>query len=406
MLLLCTIVLCELRAQAPVNDNCANALVLDTVSGWCSQVAQFTTIGATPTGGLAIPTCMPSANVHNDVWFVFDAIGPDVNVSISGATRLNQGGTLRSPQFAIYQGSCGNLTEIGVCISDANDRHSIQAFGSKLIIGARYYIRVSSRNNTNGTFKLCINNFTATQAPSSDCSTGNILCDKSSISVPLVIGEGKDPNEINGLCGKIGCNPEESQSNWYKWTCDQAGSLTFVINPLNPDDDIDFILFELPNGVNNCSRKETLRCMSSGEITNAPRSQWISCTGPTGLRSGENGDIEYCGCDPGSNNFISPINMVRGRAYALVINNFSQSGSGYTINFGGTGTFLGPKTDFKIDSSPSCIGQEVTFTDASTFNGGFTKWEWFFGPTANQTGQIDGKGPHVIQFNQIGRAHV
>lgn len=398
----------KLYAQAPVNDICTNAFLLDTLDGWCSRSAQFTTVGATPTAGLAIPTCMATGTVHNDVWFAFDAIGTDVNISIAGATRLNPGGTLRAPQFALYRGTCGNLQEMNTCISDAFNRHTIQAFASGLTIGQRYFIRVSSRTNLNGTFRLCINNFTASQTPSSDCATGNILCDKSSISIPLVIGEGKDPNEIDGFCGRTRCTPEESQSNWYKWTCDVAGPLTFTITPLNPDDDIDFMVFELPNGVNNCARKDVIKCMSSGEITGPgiTINDWINCTGATGLRARENGDVEYCGCDVGSNNFLSPLNMVSGRAYALVVNNFSNSGSGYTITFGGTGTFVGPKTDFNVDSSPGCIGQEVKFTDASVFNGGFTKWEWFFGPTSDRPGAVDGKGPHVIQFNRPGKKNI
>ena len=408
MLLLCTFVLCELRAQAPTNDNCANAFALDTVSGWCSRTAQFTTIGATPTVGLAVPRCTPQANVPNDVWFVFDAIGTDLSISVSGATRVNAGGTLRAPQFSVYTGTCGNLNEINACSSDASTprRNSVQVLTSRIIVGQRYYIRVSSRDNTNGTFQLCINSFNATQTPSSDCATGNILCDKRAITVPFVSGEGKDPREIDGVCGRLGCDPSESQSNWFKWTCDAPGTLAFSINPLNPDDDIDFVVFELSGGVNDCSGKRAIRCMSAGENVGQDISTWRSCTGATGLRIGENGTVEYCGCDAGYNNFISAIDMQRGRAYALVVNNFSQSGAGYTISFTGTGTFVGPKADFNVDSSPACIGQELSFTDASSFNGGLTKWDWFFGPTSDQSAVVSGKGPHKVSFNRPGRKNI
>ena len=40
--------------------------------------------------------------------------------------------------------------------------------------------------------------------------------------------------------------------------------------------------------------------------------------------------------------------MVAGESYALVINNFSRSGLGFHIEFGGTGTFLGPQPDFDL----------------------------------------------------------
>lgn len=396
----------KLYAQAPINDNCADAIALDTVTGWCSRTAQFTTIGSTTTTGLGIPRCSPQTTNPNDVWFVFDAIGTDVNISITGATRLNAGGTLRSPQFTLYTGTCGNLRETNDCISDARNRNTVQSFASNLIIGQRYYIRVSSRNNTGGTFQLCINNFTATQDPSSDCPTGNILCSKKTLSIPFVQGEGVDTTEIDGVCGRLGCAPSESQSNWFKWTCDVAGTLAFTITPLNPDDDIDFVVFELPGGVNSCGGKRAIRCMSAGENVGRPINEWISCTGATGLRVGENGTIEYCGCESGYNNFLSAIDMQAGRAYALVINNYSQSGSGYTITFGGTGTFVGPKADFNLDANPACIGQEVSFTDASSFNGGFTKWEWFFGPTSSRPALVEGKGPHVVSYNRPGKKNI
>lgn len=406
MLLLCTLALCELRAQAPVNDNCASPFVLDTVNGWCSRIAQFTTVGATPTVGLAVPRCTPSTTTPNDVWFAFDAIGTDLSISVSGATRINAGGTLRAPQFTVYTGNCGNLTEINACISDANNRNSVQILTSRVVVGQRYFVRVSSRTNNNGTFQLCINSFNANQVPSSDCATGNILCDKRALTIPFVRGEGLNPREIDGVCGRLGCDPSESQSNWFKWTCDAPGTLAFSINPLNPDDDIDFVVFELPGGVNNCSGKNHIRCMSAGENVGQALSTWVSCTGATGLRIGENGTVEYCGCESGYNNFISAIDMQRGRAYALVVNNYSQSGAGYTISFSGTGTFVGPKADFNVDSSPACIGKEVSFTDASSFNGGLTKWDWFFGPTSDQSAVVTGKGPFKVSFNRPGRKNI
>jgi hypothetical protein len=63
--------------------------------------------------------------------------------------------------------------------------------------------------------------------------------------------------------------------------------------------------------------------------------------GPTGLKDGSTDIEEDAGCNtPGKDNFLKPLDMVAGKSYALVINNFSSTNNGFAINFGGTGTFL------------------------------------------------------------------
>ena len=387
-------------AQQPANDECINAIPLTDVVNWCSQSAQFTTIGSTPSSQ-ATPTCFPNTTPVNDVWFSFVAQANTVNISISGALPVNPGGNISNPQFALYTGECDNLTFLE-CASDAANDNVIQSFISELVIGQTYYIRVSARFGFRGTFRLCVNNYNEVPDPSGDCSTAVILCDKSSFTVPKVVGVGSQNNEI----GNVGCNGpsciiSESSSTWYKWTCRDAGTLTFVLTPLNPADDLDFVVYELPNGIDNCNNKNPIRCMASGENVGQPQSSWISCTGATGLRTGENDANETCGCPAGNNNFLAPINMVAGRSYALVVNNFSNSGDGFTVEFGGTGTFLGPNANFSTQPMTACVGQPVTFTDQSSFIGTITDWTWNFGPTATPI-SATGIGPHTVVFNRPG----
>jgi hypothetical protein len=126
---------------------------------------------------------------------------------------------------------------------------------------------------------------------------------------------------------------EEEASSWFKWTCDTAGLFTFIITPNKSSsgafDDLDFMVFEL-NDINDCFGKKLIRCVAS------------SCEGLTGLSEVEIDSIEKINCLSTSNNFVKAINMAKGKSYALVINNFSLSGQGYNINFGGNGTVLGP----------------------------------------------------------------
>lgn len=394
----------DLIAQ-PANDACQNAIVLTDLDGYCSATGAFTNQGATASPQV-LPGCFP-ADGPVDVWFAFVADATNVNISVIGNSGLNAGGTLQNPQLALYSGACDALVE-EECISDAFNNNLVETFGGPLQVGETYYIRVSARSAQTGTFRLCLNAFNAVPAPSGDCPTGVVLCDKSTFTVENVTGVGLDGSEITGnTCNLLGgCSPTEISSSWYKWTCDQPGSLTFSIAPTNPSDDIDFVLYELPAGVTDCSDKEALRCMFSGEQVGAPLADWISCTGATGLSADDADVTESCGCQSGDNNFLQAIEMEAGKAYALFISNFSNSGSGYTLSFGGTGTFLGPSASLLTDRDTVCFGEPMTFTDASFFPGGsITSRSWNFGPGSNPQTKTGG-GPHQISWDEPGLKNV
>lgn len=393
----------SLSAQQVQNDECSRAIPITQVVNYCSDAQAYSTQNATPSPEER-PSCFPDETNMRDVWFSFVARATDVNISITGNTALSPGGTLTLPQLAVYAGNCGNLIQ-AACISDGFGANAVQTFVSQLKIGAVYYIRVGGRNGNSGTFKLCINNFNQAPATSSDCATANILCSKAPFTVDFVRGEGKDKNEIVGVCGRLGCQPEETQSSWFRWTCQQAGTLTFKITPLNPTDDLDFIVFELPKDLNDCGNKKAVRCMSAGENVGQPINLWRNCTGATGLKEGEKDNVEYCGCESGYNNFIAPLDMVAGRSYTLVVNNFSASGSGFTIEFGGTGTFLGPQANFTFDQTSACVGKPVTLTDSSFFSGTISGWDWYMGSETTPT-TTTGKGPQQVRFDRPGNQTV
>src|SRR5699024_12211064 len=60
----------------------------------------------------------------------------------------------------------------------------------------------------------------------------------------------------------------------------------------------------------------------------------LACTGATGLREGETHTSEERGCQPGNTNFLAPLEMEKGKAYALMVNNYSQSGHGFRLTWG------------------------------------------------------------------------
>ena len=392
----------------PANDECLNAIQITDLNEWCSNPAQFTSVGSTDSGNN--PFCFPMGVDQNDVWFYFTAIANAINVNVIGNIEQNSGGSLIAPQLAIYSGDClGGLTE-EICFSDAFGNNFAETFLTGLTPGETYYIQVSARNANTGSFQLCLNNFNSPPEPDGDCPTGVILCDKNSFSVDYVLGGGSNNTEVDDASCLVGCGGvgSETSSAWYKWTCDQSGTLTFTISPNNPDDDIDFLVYELPNGIDNCAGKIELRCMASGENVGEPIAQWRNCTGDTGALAGDADQGEACGCQPGDNNFVAPIDMIAGRSYALIVNNFSNSSSGFSISWGGTGTFLGPEVDFSLNLDINTIecDESIIVTDASFFNGGnIVGWTWSFGPGATPSNDFT-QNPPPVSFESFGQKFV
>ena len=383
------------------SNECASATMLSNVSNYCSSSGEFDNIGASPSGQVQ-PGCFPAVN--NDVWFSFVATATTLQVTVVGNTAgpTGSGGTLDNPQFAIYSGDCSTGLTILGCASDGFNDNIVETFAGPLTVGQIYYIRVDGRTGDTGTFQLCVNNFNAVADPSGDCPTGVILCDKSSFTVESLVGTGNNNNEFDQSI----CIQTEFASAWYRWTCKTAGTLDFVISPSNPSDDIDFALFELPGGIDDCTNKLKIRCEAAGENVGQPFSTWQVCTGPTGLQAGETDTDEFPGCATPNNNYVAPINMVVGKSYALIINNFSNTGNGFTIEFGGTGTFLGPTAEFT--SSPplmACQSEVITFIDASQSISGIAAWEWNFGVGAVPA-TATGAGPHNVTYNSPGTKFV
>lgn len=386
----------------PSNDDCTNPLLISDVTSFCSPTGAFSNAGATPS--TYQPANCFGTTTQNDVWFTFTPIATDVTITVRGATSGGgAGGTLRSPQVALYFGACGaTINELG-CDAASGSTNVAELYEGGLFVGTSYLIRVQGGGGQTGTFQLCINNYNPPVEPTSDCPRASILCDKSPFVVKSVTGAGNDNREMEDATCFDNGSPglKESNSTWFVWTCSKSGPLEFALTPLNAPDDLDFVLYRLPNGIRNCNGKQIVRCMASG--LSGSQNFPSPCLGPTGLRSGDSDISEDAGCsDNGDDAWLSPFNMVQGESYALVVNNFSSTGNGFSVDFGGSGEFLGPIADFTTLPSELCLGVPVVVNDASTFAlGSITSWRWSFGANASpQT--ATGKGPHTVQFNQPG----
>ncbi len=385
----------------PSNDNCTNPIPITNVTNFCSPTGAYTNVDAT-LSGYGPANCFGTSG--NDVWFSFVPKFTDVTVIVRGATTQGPGGTLKNPQIAIYYGTCGGTLNEVQCQSSTSGTNIVEAYEGGLLVGSTYLIRVQGSNNAMGTFQLCLNNYNPPVKPTSDCPTASVLCDKSPFVVQSVTGAGKDISELNdATCFSNGAPGNfESNSTWFTWICSKSGSLTFTLTPLSIADDLDFALYRLPNGVGDCKGKQIVRCMASGDFN-----YQSPCMGPTGLRVGDPDVSEDAGCtDAGDNAWLAPFDMIAGETYALCVNNFTTSGNGFSVEFGGSGEFLGPTAQFTTVPAAVCLGTPVQVNDASTFPlGSITSWQWSFGADSDP-GVASGKGPHEVTFNSPGKHSV
>lgn len=373
-ILLVWICLTTLQLNAQSNDECDTAILLNDVTDWCSATAAYSNQNATASG-YGPANCFTSQD--NDVWFRFVAVATDVTIVVRGNTADAPGGSLVRPEVALYSGSCGGTINQHACSAN-NASNIVELYKGGLIPGVTYYIRIKGRASNKGTFQLCIKSYNTPAPPGSDCATASLLCDKSPFSIQAVSGAGNNNNEAPGTCLANG-GPSESNSSWFVWTAKTSGRLTFTLSPTNVADDLDFVVFELPNGVANCADKRALLCMAAGDF-----SYPSPCMGPTGLREGSTDTSEPAGCGGGNDSWLRPLDMVAGKSYALLVNNYTSTGNGFSISFGGTGEFLGPEPDFELPNTTVCVGDPLSITDTSTDpTSSIIGWYWSFGLDAS-----------------------
>ncbi len=384
----------------PVNDECLTAIHISNTDNWCSDPGAYSNVNAT-----AFSVNIPSNNcflqLQNEVWFTFIPQTPAIYFKISGA--VNNLGTLRNPAIAVFEGSCSNLNRVG-CNIVSSSTNQVELSVESLVIGAVYYLLIEGQNDFEGTFQICVEGFIPPPIPQSDCAKAVILCDKSPFVVDTILGIGiQDPGVSNT------CVMAELSSVWYTWTAETSGTLTFTLTPNNyqpgfESDDIDFVVYELPGGLDDCSNKMELRCMAAGANNNEVFSSWQRCNGPTGLQAGNTDTSEDAGCTQSDDDsWLAPLEMVAGKSYALLVNNFSQTGLGFSIEWGGTGTFLGPEPAFDITAVQAFeCDKTIIFDNQSVANtDSIVHYEWNFGAGANPLSDTS-KGPISVIYESFG----
>jgi hypothetical protein len=335
-----TSVLVTYNTAAPANDlPCnANGLVLGIPSSGnnsCSGNASEPAAGSCWSGGTV-----------NTVWYSFVA---PASGSVRMKTIIQASGTvLQQTQIALYGGACTSLTQLA-CNTDAPScggyvPNNSEITYSGLTPGLTYYISVDGENNTVGSFSILVISGTGSfpYVQGQDCPTSFTAC-----NATTTIGN-PGYQAIGGTCDHTGagyCTNGEANSVWYVINIDPSliGTqiLTFDIVPndygnpnpitgnpnpgyVNPLDesDYDFLLWKVSgSGATNCAG------INAGV---PPVACNYSALGLSGCSTSGNSPAAY----PGFNGSyeVGPT-VSAGDSYVLVIQNWANSVSGFTLEF-------------------------------------------------------------------------
>ncbi len=175
-----------------------------------------------------------------------------------------------------------------------------------------------------------------------------------------VFNQATVPNCVNSrifvpACSSGPCPYEDINPFWYKFTCFQSGSLGFLIDPINPNDDYDWQIWDI-TGLNP---NDVLTNTNPARVVAA---NWSGRSGQTGTRNRNSRRLIEC-CTYKSNNppkFSKLPNITAGRNYLLMISNFSSSQLGYRLSFGGgTAVITDPKEPLMQAVKTNCGGDQL-----------------------------------------------
>ncbi len=167
--------------------------------------------------------------------------------------------------------------------------------------------------------------------------------------VPICSGPGLF---VPGCTVGGGSSYDNKNSFWYKFTCYQSGTLSFLIKPNTPSDDYDWQLYDV-TGINPSD--------VFANPNNIVTGNWAGTYGNTGASATGVAGIE-CGSSPADNKptFAASPNLVVGHNYLLLIVHFDNTQSGYSLSFGGgSAVITDPLEPHLLLAKAPCDGTEI-----------------------------------------------
>jgi len=289
------VVLTVFRSGAQ-SDLCSGAPLL-TVTPTCNNVAY--TVAGTWGAELASPACGTN---FRDGFYRFTATAASTTVTIT------DGLAGPDPILVVYSGTCGSLTQLG-CSNNGNNQNEQVTLTT--VVGQTYYVAImrNNNNNTNAmTGTICVSN-TAPPLNNLDCVNATQVCSSNSFNGN---SSGAGAVDLNGTTE--GCLSGENESSWYYFQAQTSGTVAFIIQTTV---DYDFAVWS--GGCANLGAP--VRCSYSGNVGN------------TGLQAGAGDDTE----DSDGNKFVNPLPVTAGQTYILLVDNFDEDNTPFTLNWTFTG---------------------------------------------------------------------
>ena len=311
--------------STPANDLPCNAIPLPlnvntTGTNSCAG-------GASEPG---VPTCWTSGSL-NTVWY-------SLVVPSSGRIRVRTSlGSLANTQIALYSGSCTSPVYVA-CNTDAPACGTSYYYNSELIVsslsvGATYYLRIDGSGDLTGTFDVMVVDDAIGFPPSmgQECINPSPVC----AQTILVGNPGYQAygNNCDFQGGGSNCLASgERGTAWYSIPINVNGTLNLDIipndwpgAPSTGGTDYDFAIWKITgSGATSCS------AISSGATPVRCNYSYLGLTGLNGASAGTS-PTAYPGFGGA---YEAGLTVVAGEVYLLVISNFSNSTSGFTLNFG------------------------------------------------------------------------
>lgn len=212
-------------AQAPSNDDCANATSLTVNTNLsCTSVTAGTLAGATDSGIEA-----DTGTADDDVWYSFVATATTHKISL-----LNVVGNQTDLAHEVMSGTCGTLS----ILSSSDPNTSI---ASGLTVGTTYYVRVYSyyESLATTTFNICVGTFPV--LTNDDCANATLITANPGVNCVTTTGSLFGATD-SGVTTETGTADDDV---WYRFV---ATATTQKISLLNVEGDDTDLVHEVMDG--------------------------------------------------------------------------------------------------------------------------------------------------------------
>jgi hypothetical protein len=133
----------------PSNDECTSPVVLTDVTAFCSPIAAYTNVDATPSQ-YGPASCFGTTQA--DVWFAFTAIATDVTVAVRGQLlRLREERSKVRSSPSISEPAAE--PSISLECQQGPGTNIAEGYFGGLFVGSTYFIRVQGTAGQKGTFQ-------------------------------------------------------------------------------------------------------------------------------------------------------------------------------------------------------------------------------------------------------------